>query len=185
MKISIVLLCLFLAICVFLGATSSIPIFTAGSLHALLMLFAGLVMLFLAASLVMHCVFIFSIPEKKVHLGMAALIFGTLIIVIPLFQKWENYGHHRWFLNSALPEYQAAVDIILRDPSIITNQQRLQVLVGLPTGCSYVHGEIKPDGLVAIYFSGADHWSAGYAYFSGGQTNFGDYHYLTNNWYEY
>jgi|ERR1035437_4818251 hypothetical protein len=182
---SCVSLALLVLIAVVLGATANSSRLSTSSLHVFLMLSLGLLVLILIVLFVANLFLVAISPKRKSHLAMLVLMPAVTISTYQLCHKWENYGHHSWFLNSALPEYQAAVDIILRDPSIITNQERLQVLVGHPTGCSYVHGEIKPDGLVAIYFSGADHWSAGHAYFSGDQTNFEGYRYLTNHWYEH
>ncbi|MDR3504117.1 MAG: hypothetical protein P4L79_16230 [Legionella sp.] len=184
-KTSFIFLGVFLATCVFLGVTSSVSMLTAGPLHALLILFSGLVTLSLVAFLVVHCAFIFSAPEKKVHIIMATLILGTMMVAFPLSNKWQHCGHRRWFLEKALPEYQEAVHKIMQNPSVLNDQASLQLLVGLPMGCSYVHGKIVSDGLVSVYFSGGDHWREGYAYFSRIQTNSGVYHYLTNNWYEY
>lgn len=180
--ISLVLLVL---VAVVLGATADAPKLSTGSLHVLLMLSLGLLVLILITLFVANLVLVAISPNKKAHLAMLVLMPAVTISAYQLCHKWENYGHHRWFLNSALPEYQAAVDIILHDPSLITNQERLQVVVGRPTGCFFIHGEVKSDGSLAIYFSGADHWSAGHAYFSGGQTNVDSYHYLTDHWYEY
>ena len=185
MKISFIFLGVFLATCVFLGVTSSMSMFTSGPLHALIILFFGLVIIFLTAFFVMHCAFVCSAPESKVHFGMAALIIGVMIIVLPISNKWEHCGHRRWFLKKALPEYQEAVRKILQNASILNDQARLPLLIGLPIGCSYVHGRQASDGSVSIYFSGGDHWREGYVFFSGIQTNSEVYHYLTNNWYEY
>jgi hypothetical protein len=168
-----------------LSVIANTSTFSSWPLHLFLLLGLGFLYLILMILFVANLFLIAISPKKKAHLAMFVLIPAVTINAYQFGHKLENYGHHRWFLNSALTEYQTAVNIMLRDPSIITNQERLQILVGLPTGCSCIHGEIKPDGSIGIYFAGTDHWSGGHVYFSGGQTNFDDYHYLTNNWYEY
>ncbi len=168
-----------------LGAALSVTTLSAGSVHVLLMLSLGLLILILMVLFVANLFYSVLSSQKRPHLVMLILIPITVITAFSLSRRWEHYGHRRWFLEKALPEYQEAVNKILKDPSMLKDQERLQVLVDRPIGCSYIHSEIKSDGSVAIFFSGADHWREGHAYFSGGQTNYDAYHYLTNNWYEY
>src|SRR5208283_829547 len=167
------------------GGTAGISMFTAGSLHALLALFLGFLLLCLIGLFIANLVFIVMSPRKKAHFVMLLLIPITVIIAPSLSREWAHYGHRRWFFQKALPEYQAAVEKILRDPTVLEDQYSLQELVDHPAGCPYIHGETRSDGLIVIYFSGGDHWREGYVYYSGGQMSGDTNSYLTNGWYEY
>jgi hypothetical protein len=116
---------------------------------------------------------------------MLILIPIAVITTSSLIGKWVHYGHRRWFFEKALPAYQDAVDKILRDPSVLKDQEQLRILVGHPAGCPYIHGETRSNGSVVIYFSGGDHWREGYVYYSEAQMSRDTNSYLTNGWYEW
>ena len=183
-KITVVSLAILVAGCIVLGGTAGISMFTAGSLHALLSLFLGFLLLCLIGLFIANLVFIVISPRKMAHFVMLLLIPITVLIVPSLSREWAHYGHRRWFFQKALPEYQAAVKKILRDPTVLEDQDRLQDLVDHPAGCPYIHGETNSDGSVVICFSGGDHWREGYVYYSGGQMSGDTNSYLTNGWYE-
>ena len=184
-KKSVVSLVLLVTGCVVLGATGDVSKFAAGSFHVLLGLSLAFLVLVLFVLWVTHFVSVFRDAEKMAHIAMFVLIPMTILTVFPLTRKWENYEHRRWFFAKALPEYQAAVDKIMTDSSVLKDQGRLQLLIGHPAGCPYVHGEIKSDGSVVIFFSGGDHWREGYVYSSAGQMNGDAYSYITNGWSQY
>jgi hypothetical protein len=181
--LSIVFLCILLTLSIGLAATGSITMFTGGPIHATLLLSVGLLTMLLVVLSVVHFICGFLLPEKKINFAMAFLIPVTMITVFPLSSKWERYEHRRWFFEKALSEYQKTVDTIMRDPSVLNDQKRLQLLVGYPIGCSFINCETNSNGQVVILFSGGDHWREGYIYCSGGQ--WGDTNsFLTNSWYE-
>ena len=184
-RITIIFLALLAADCIVLGATAGIPLFTAGSLHVLLLLPFVLFTLFLMVLFVAHLIIAVISPRKTLHIAMLVLIPITLVSASSLAHKWAHYGHRRWFFETALPEYQTAVDKILRDPSVLANESRLQLLIGHPAGCPYIHGETKTNGSVVIYFSGGDHWREGYIYYSRSQMTGESNSYLTNGWFEW
>jgi hypothetical protein len=187
-KIVVIISCVFLAIqvtiCIVLGAASGISMFTAGPLHALFALSSGLVLGVLIVLLVLHFLCAIRSAQKKAHVAMLILMPIIVITAFSLCRRWEHYGYRRLFLEKGLPEYQGVVDKILRNPSMLKDQRRLQILAGHPAGCSYVHGEMKSDGSVVIFFSGADHWRQGFVYYSGSQIDFDTNRCLTNGWYE-
>ena len=168
-KITAVFLAILVADCILLGATGSIPVFTSGLLHILLLSFLSLLLLSLMGLFVVHLVFIAVSPRKMAHLLMLLLIFITFEIILPLSHKWAIYSHRQWFFKTALPKYQVAVEKIMRDKTILTNEYRLHDLVGRPAGCQWVGGETNADGSVIIFFPGGDHWREGYLYYSGAQ----------------
>lgn len=182
-KITAVSLIVLLADFILLGSTAGISKFTAGSFHVLFLMVLGLFTLILLVLFVVHLIFAILSSQKKAHFLMLLLIPITIVTASSLSGKWERYEHRRWFLQTALPDYQAAVEKILRDTTVLKDQDRLQAIVSHPVGCSYIHGETRPDGSVAIFFSGGDHWRESYVYYSGGQTSSDTNNYLTNGWF--
>ena len=162
-------LVILVADCILLGATGSVSIFTSGSLHALLLLFLGFLVLFLIGLFIANLIFI-AVPTRKMpHFAMLLLILVTFEIILPVSNKWGHYTHRQWFFKTGMPAYQSAVEKIMRDKTVLTDEDRLLALVGRPAGCPYVHGETNADGSVTILFSGGDHWREGYLYYSGTQ----------------
>lgn len=183
-NITAVSLAILVADCIVLGGTASISMFTAGSLHAVFLLLLGSLVLFLMVLFIVHLVLSVLSPRKKAHFAMLLLIPITVITAFSLSPRWEHHGHRRWFFQTALPEYQVAVEKILRDTTVLKDQDRLYLLVDHPAGCPFIRGETRADGSVVIYFSGGDHWREGYIYYSGGQMSSNTNSYLTNGWFE-
>jgi hypothetical protein len=168
-KITAYFLSFFVAVRILQGATGSISIFTSGLLHILLMFILILPFLSLVVLFFINLVFIPYSPQKIAHLVMLLLILITFEIILPLSHKWEHHAHRQWFFKTALPKYQVAVEKIMRDKTILTNEYRLHDLVGRPAGCQWVGGETNADGSVIIFFPGGDDWREGYLYYSGAQ----------------
>jgi len=199
-KITAYALAIFVADCIILAAAGNVTMFVAGSLHVSLLIFGGLTLLSLTGLFFVNLVLFFFSSHRLVHALMALLIVVTYEFVIPLTRKWEQQTHRQWFLQKAFPEYQEAVEKILRDKTVLNDPNRLQYLVGYPSGWPWVSGETNSNGSAIIYFSGLDHWGEGHLYYSGKQTtpdpNFPNHFYLngdikhsyihlTNGWYEY
>ena len=102
-----------------------------------------------------------------------------------------------------MPTYQLAVEKIMQNRAILTDQDRLLSIVGRPAGCPYVNGHTNADGSLIIFFPVRGHNARfGYLYYSGAQVvarpnkpneyslagydNLGRYYvHMTNGWYEY
>lgn len=184
-RVSIVCIAILVAIGIVLGAASSKRMLNVGSLHAILMLSFGMMLGFVFALWIIHFGFAILSSSRRTNVLMLCLMPTIVMIVVAQTRKWENYGHRRWFLEKALPEYQKSVGEILGSPILLKNLAMLDVSVDHPPGCSHVNGEMKADGSVMIIFSGLDHWREGYCYYAGSNLQFERSRFLTNCWYEY